>query len=196
MKILLSTSNQDKLKELKKILGEDFEILLKSDFNLDNFDIIEDGKTLEENAYKKAKALYDKTKLNVLADDTGLFVDVLEGRPGVFSARYAGEDGNYEANNQKLLKEMKNYKNISERKAHFKTVLCFISENEEVHYIEGRLDGFIGFEKRGKNGFGYDPLFVLENDKTLAEITNEEKNKISHRSRALSNFKKLLKEMK
>lgn len=195
MKILLSTSNTGKVKELKSILGDDYDLLLKSDFNLRDFDVEEDGKTLKENAYKKAKSLHDKVNINinVIADDTGLFVKSLNGAPGIYSARYAGEEGDYSANNKKLLKELENKK---DRSAYFETVICLITESGDVYYASGRLEGYIANDLKGEGGFGYDPLFIFDKNKSLAEISAEEKNKISHRSKALENLRVLLEKIK
>lgn len=193
MKILLSTSNAEKVRELRSILGSEYELLLKSDFDLDELDIEEDGDTLEKNAYKKAKLLYDKVKINVIADDTGLFVKSLNGEPGVYSARYAGEDGDYFANNKKLLRELYGE---SDREAYFETVICLITQNGDVHYASGKLEGYISNELKGEGGFGYDPLFIFDKNKSLAEISAEEKNKISHRSKALENLRVLLEKIK
>lgn len=193
MRILLSTSNKGKVKELQNILGEDFELLLKSDFDLQDFDVVEDGESLEENAYKKAKALFDIVKIPVLSDDTGLFVNALNGQPGVYSARYAGENATYEDNNKKLLKELDTE---NDRSAYFETVICFIDNEGNEHFSKGRLDGKIAQNIQGADGFGYDPIFIFDGDKSLAEISQNEKNKISHRSKALENLKNLLEKIK
>lgn len=192
MRILLSTSNKGKLKEIQGILGDSFEILLKSDFELDNFDVVEDLDTLEGNAEKKARELFKLTNTPVISDDTGLFVDALNGEPGVYSARYSGEDGNDKKNVELLLENLKEFTETSQRKAHFKTVICYINQDGEAKFVNGILEGNITFDPRGENGFGYDPVFEVEG-RTLAELSSEEKNTISHRKRALAKLIDLIK---
>lgn len=193
MKIVISSSNKDKLKEFNEILGDDFEIITKDRVGLGDFEIEEDGETLAENSYKKSKSLYDKLKQNIFSDDTGLFVEALGGKPGVYAARYAGENCSYDDNVNKLLKELSHIDDIEKRKAEFKTVVCFISESGETYYAEGILEGYIGFEREGSNGFGYDSIFIAkENGKSLASLSINEKNKISHRRKAVENLKNIL----
>lgn len=193
MKIVISSSNKDKLKEFNEILGDDFEIITKDMVGLGDFEIEEDGETLAENSYKKSKSLYDKLKQNIFSDDTGLFVEALGGKPGVYAARYAGENCSYDDNVNKLLKELSHIDDIEKRKAEFKTVVCFISESGETYYAEGILEGYIGFEREGGNGFGYDSIFIAkENGKSLASLSINEKNKISHRRKAVENLKNIL----
>jgi len=196
MEIVISSSNKDKIKEMKGILGDSYTIITKEDLGLSDFDVEEDGDTLAENAYKKAKELYAKTKNNIIADDTGLFVEGLGGAPGVYSARYAGEFCSYQDNVDKMLRELNDFEDPKDRKATFKTVLCLITKNGRVEFIEGRLEGHIIKEERGSNGFGYDPIFMpLGMDKTLAELSDSEKNKISHRRNAFENLKEFLLKM-
>ncbi|OLS03121.1 Non-canonical purine NTP pyrophosphatase [Tissierella creatinophila DSM 6911] len=192
-KIVLSTDNKHKIKEMKEILKDlDIEVLSKEDIGLNNFDVVEDGTTLEENSIKKAKALKEKTPFMVMADDSGLFVESLNGEPGVYSARYAGEEGNDDKNNQKLLQMMKDLP-MDKRKASFFSVIALITENGEVLTVKGECKGSIGFELKGHNDFGYDPLFTPEGyEKTFAELSGEVKNKISHRAKALEEIKKTL----
>lgn len=193
MKLVIASSNNDKIDEIKKILGSDFELLSKSDFNLENFDVEEVGNTLEENSYIKAKAIFDLTHENVIADDTGLFVEALGDKPGVYTARYSGENATYEMNNAKLLKELSNFTKKEERKARFVTDICLITKDEKVYHVKGKLNGYIAFEKRGKNKFGYNPLFEVENtSKTLAELSESERLTLNHRRKALEELKKLL----
>lgn len=128
MKLILSSSNPDKIEEIQRILGDNYEVVLKSDLGLEDFDVEETGETLRENAYLKAKALYDKVKENIIADDSGLFVEALDFRPGVYSARYAGEHATYDDNNTKLLEELKDVTNLNDRRAYFMTTICFISK--------------------------------------------------------------------
>lgn len=193
MELLISSSNKDKIKEMKGILGDSYKLITKEDLDLVDFDVEEDGETLAANAYKKAKELYDKTKRNVIADDTGLFVEALGGAPGVYSARYAGESCSYQDNVDKMLRELKEIEDLKDRRATFKTVLCLITQEGRVEFIEGRLEGSIIKEEKGSNGFGYDPIFMpLGMDKTLAELSDKEKNKISHRRNAFENLKEFL----
>lgn len=157
------------------------ELLSLADINF-NQDIPETADTIEGNASLKSKAIYDITHTNVFSDDSGLLVDALNGAPGVHSARYAGEQKNDEDNLQKLLRELTDNGN---RNAHFKTVMSLIIDGKE-YFFEGKVNGSIINEKRGSNGFGYDPIFVPDGyNKTFAEMTKEEKSTISHRARAL-----------
>jgi len=192
MKLVLATHNKDKITEIKSLLQElPIEILTFSDF--DHFpDVIEDRNTLEGNAEKKAREIFNITGMPSMADDTGLFVDALDGEPGVFSSRYAGENVTYEDNRKKLLDEMKDI-HVEKRDAVFKTVIVFIKNNEEKYVVEGECKGYIGFEEKGEMGFGYDPIFYLkESNISFAELPLEEKNRISHRGRALQKIKKVL----
>lgn len=186
-KIVLSTDNKNKLREIREILEDlDVEIYGKSDIDGMNFEVIEDGDTLYDNALKKARAMADRVDFAVLADDTGLFVNALGGEPGVHSARYASEH-NDKKNRQKLLKNLEDKK---DRSAHFKTQIILIDEDKNIIPIEGVCNGKISLEERGDNGFGYDSIFVPEGfNKTFAEMSNEEKNEISHRARALKNLR-------
>lgn len=192
-KLVLSTNNRHKIGEIKKILEDlPIEVLSKRDIGLEDFDIIEDGTTLKENSIKKAKALSEKTEYMVMADDSGLFVDVLNGEPGVYSSRYAGEEGNDKKNNEKLLNKMKDIP-LENRTARFKTVIVLITEEKEIIPIEGECKGHIEFELKGNNDFGYDPLFTPEGyDKTFAELNGEVKNTISHRAKALEGVREVL----
>lgn len=188
MKILIGTKNRDKFSEIREILSDlDFELLSAADFD-DLPDVVEDKDTIEGNAIKKAEEMAQHSKMYVLADDTGLFVDALGGDPGVYSARYAGETCSYRDNRLKLLAEMTN---ITERNASFRTVVALADANGKViATAEGKVDGEIIFEEKGDNGFGYDSIFLChETGKTFAEMSSEEKHKISHRGRA---FKKMI----
>lgn len=189
-RIILSSGNRHKVAEIRDILkGLPFEIVSKDQCGYGDFDVEEDGDTLEENALKKAKELHKLTKAMVIADDTGLFVDELKGDPGVHSSRYAGEDGNYAENNKLLLKNLEGL-GIEKRGAYFKTVIALVLEDGSSLIAEGVCKGSIAFQESGSGGFGYDPLFLAEGrDKTFSEMTEEEKNKISHRARALKNLK-------
>lgn len=192
-KLVLSTDNKHKIKEMKEILKDlNIEVLSKQDIGLNNFDVVEDGTTLEENSIKKAKALKEKTPFMVMADDSGLFVESLNGDPGVYSARYAGEDNNDDKNNEKLLQMMKDFP-MNKRKASFFSVIALITEEGEVITVKGECKGHIGFELKGHNDFGYDPLFTPQGyEKTFAELSGEVKNKISHRAKALEDIKDTL----
>lgn len=193
MKIILSSSNKDKIKEIQSIIGSDYEIVLKSDIGYGDLDVEENGDTLKENAYLKAKALYELTNENIIADDTGLFVEALNGNPGVHTARYAGENATYDSNNEKLLEALKDYKNKEDRKAYFMTTICLITKDGKEYFVEGRLDGYIAFEKRGSNRFGYNQVFEVKGlNKTLAELTDEQRISVNHRRKALDNLKELL----
>jgi len=194
-KVILSSGNKHKISEIKDILkGMSFEVVSKDDLGYTDFEVEEDGSTLEENAFKKAEELHRLVKGIVIADDTGLFVDALNGDPGVYSARYAGELVSYEENNTLLLRNLKDVP-TEKRTAHFKTVMAVIFEDGRRMSAEGRVDGTIAFEERGKNGFGYDPLFIVEDTgRTFSEMTEEEKNNVSHRARALRNLREKLEE--
>lgn len=192
-KLVVSTGNQHKVEEIKNILkGLSIEVVSKKDVGLGGLDVIEDGETLEENSLKKAKALADLLDYMVLADDSGLFVEILNGEPGVYSSRYAGEEGNDKKNNIKLLNQLKGIP-LEKRDAKFKSVIALITEDKEIIIVNGECKGKIGFEPKGNNGFGYDPLFTPEGyDNTFGELGEEIKNKISHRAKALEKLKKVL----
>lgn len=192
MELLFATGNKDKLKEVKEMLAND-SIKMPIDIGISNFDVVEDGNTLEENSYKKASALYQLTGRAVFADDTGLFVKALDNRPGVHSHRYASANATYEDNRKKLLDELSNK---DDRSAYFETVISYINLKGEVFRFTGRLDGYISEIEKGSGEFGYDKIFIPENSqKSLAEMTIEEKNQISHRARAMAKFKKFLGEI-
>ncbi|MDU5466350.1 MAG: RdgB/HAM1 family non-canonical purine NTP pyrophosphatase [Peptoniphilus harei] len=186
-KIVLSTDNKNKLREIREILEDlDVKIYGKSDIDGMDFEVIEDGDTLYDNALKKAAAMAERVDYAVLADDTGLFVNALAGEPGVHSARYASEHDD-KKNREKLLN---NLKDKDDRSAYFKTEIILIDEEKNIIPIEGVCPGKISLEERGDNGFGYDSIFIPEGfDKTFAEMSHEEKNQISHRSRALKNLR-------
>ena len=199
MKIVFATNNQHKLSEIRSILGESIEVLSLKDIGCD-VDIPETGKTLEENALQKAQYIYDHYHMDCFADDTGLEVEALDGAPGIYSARYASMASNSgsashdsEANMTRLLKELGENNN---RKARFRTVIALIQKKDvcpcgctsikEVHKFEGIVEGEIIRERRGGEGFGYDPIFQPEGyDKTFAELGMDIKNHISHRARAV-----------
>ena len=187
MKVVIATHNKDKLKELRRGLTNLNIDFLDLSFFPEIGEIIEDGNTLKENALIKAKHVYQITGLPAIADDTGLEVDFLEGKPGVLTARFAGENCSYMDNVNKMLKVLKNVQN-SYRGAIFKTVMAFYDGKKEL-FSEGIVKGIIAKKKKGLAGFGYDPIFyVVEEGKTFAEMTIEKKNIISHRGRAIKNL--------
>ena len=185
MKIIAATKNPGKIKEIKKILScYDIEVIPQDEICPD-LEIEENGFTFEENAKIKAMAIYNATGLTSIADDSGLAVDALNGQPGIYSARYCGVHGNDKANNEKLLKVMQGVEN---RKAHFIcSICCVVAPEGYIISTQGVCDGEIGFCEKGENGFGYDSLFLI-GDVTTAQMTEEEKNSISHRSKALKKF--------
>jgi len=192
MDLVIATSNQHKLKELKTLL-EDFPLTILS---LKDFPgmpaVVEDGKNFYENALKKALTVARQTDKLTIADDSGIEVDALDGKPGVYSARFAGHAATDEANNTKLLKELEGVSS-DKRGACFKCVLVIAQPDGETAFVEGACKGTIIHEVRGDYGFGYDPLFLVpEYNKTFSEITPEEKNKTSHRARALKKLLELL----
>ena len=179
--LVFATNNKHKLEEISAILGDEIELLSLKDIHCDA-DIPETAETLQGNALQKAEYIYQHYGLDCFADDTGLEVEALNGAPGVYSARYAGDGHDSEANMQKLLQ---NLKGISSRKAQFRTAICLIMDGKE-HLFEGICRGEIIQEKRGNSGFGYDPIFVPEGYKeTFAELGNDIKNRISHRAKAV-----------
>lgn len=188
--IIIATKNKGKAKEFKEIFeNQGYTIKTLLDFP-EMEDIAETGETFAENALQKASALSKKLNTIVLADDSGLEVNALNGKPGIYSARYAGEHGNDEKNNRKLLEELKNVPE-TKRDANFHCSLAMVGPNKEALIVEGEVSGRILNEPKGENGFGYDPLFYVPKlEKTMAELTNEEKNKISHRARAIEKLKK------
>lgn len=205
MKILFATNNSHKLSEIKDILGERIQLLSLKDINCHE-EIPEDHDTIQENALQKAEYIlnhYDGQLFDYcMADDTALEVDALNGEPGVHSARYAeGSDHDSEANMRKLLAKLGNNNN---RRARFRTVIALVNrknddnthseqQNTEIHYFEGIVEGNIIHDKRGKEGFGYDPIFIPDGyDLTFAELGNEVKNKISHRARAIEQLYRFL----
>lgn len=198
MKIVFATGNKGKLREASEILGEGFELVTPAEIGITE-DIPETGNTLRANSLQKAQYLFDKCGCDCFADDTGLEVDSLGGAPGVYTARYAGEGKDFNANMDKVLYELKvlenevhtaasmglKMKKVS-RRARFKSVITLII-NGEKHFFEGTLEGTIAYEKSGNGGFGYDPIFIADEypGQTLADITEEQKNEISHRGKAL-----------
>lgn len=186
--LVIATHNKHKLDEIQKLLGDRIKLISLRDLGC-NEDIPETGTTLKENAYQKAKYVWEKYKKNCFADDTGLMVEALDGSPGVYSARYAGEHCSFDDNIDLLLENMEGKTN---RNARFETVICLIQDGKE-QYFEGRCDGCILTERYGRGGFGYDPIFMPNGyGESFAELSMEEKNKISHRGKATDKLIKYL----
>ena len=198
MKLVFATGNSGKLREASEILGEGFELVSLSQAGIEE-DIPETGNTLRANSIQKAQYIYEKLGCDCFADDTGLEVDALGGEPGVYTARYAGDDKDFNRNMDKVLYELQRLESESHmaaefgvktkpvsRRARFKSVVTLII-NGEKHLFEGTLEGVIAHEKSGNGGFGYDPIFIADEypGLTLADITEEQKNDISHRGKAL-----------
>lgn len=189
MEIIFATHNLHKTEEVRAILGPNYQIRNLPELGCP--DIPETADTLKGNALQKAQYVVDHYHVNCFADDTGLEVEALDGRPGVYSARYAGEGCSYQDNVRKMLNEMRGMTN---RKACFKTVIALIL-NGEQYFFEGRVDGQILTEQRGTDGFGYDPIFLPDGfDQTFAEMDSVAKNAISHRGRAMQQLKTFLEE--
>ena len=180
--IIFATNNEHKIKEIQSLVGNDFTIITLQEAGID-IDIPEPHDTLQENAYEKAITIENITKQNCFSEDTGLEIEALNGEPGVKSARYAGGDRNFQANIDKVLEKLNG---ITNRKAQFRTVICLLW-NKEVFYFEGICKGRIAETMHGGEGFGYDPIFIPEGaSKSFAEMTMEEKNKFSHRQKAVT----------
>lgn len=188
MKLVFATNNNYKLKEISHLLGDKIELISLSDLNIHE-DIPEEFQTIEENAMAKAKYVYRLTGMDVFADDTGLEIEALDGAPGVHSARFAGDEKDFDRNIDRVLALMTNKEN---RKACFRTVIALILRGKE-YLFEGKVQGTILKERRGTGGFGYDPVFLPEGyDLTFAEMTLTEKNAISHRAEAFRKLKAFL----
>lgn len=191
MKLLFATANKNKLREAAEILGDMVQVISPSELNI-NADVEETGETLQDNSILKARTLYDLSSLDCFADDTGLEVEVLNGAPGVLTARYAAcfpggaLPHDSEANMNRLLEELSEYSTPESRRARFRTVITLIYEGRQ-YCFEGIVSGTIAKEKAGNGGFGYDPIFIPNGfgGRTMAEISEDEKNAISHRGRAL-----------
>ena len=196
-KIIFATGNEGKMKEVRMILNElDFDIISLKEAGID-VEIIEDGLTFEENAIIKAEAIAKITGTIVLADDSGLEVDYMNKEPGIYSARFLGEETSYRIKNQYIIDKLDGI-NVPERSARFVCAIACVVPDLETTTTRSTVEGYIGFEERGTNGFGYDPIFMIpEFQCTLAELTPEQKNQISHRGKALNLMKdKLLQIMK
>lgn len=189
MEIIIASNNKNKIKEIKSMMNN-VEVLTLKDIGFDE-EIEETGKTFKENAYIKAKTIYDKYHKPVIADDSGLCVTALGNEPGVYSHRYASLLCDDNLNNQLLIK---NLKGISNREAYYECAICYY--NKEAYFSEGRCYGRIIDNPRGENGFGYDPYFYIDDlKKTMAELSLDEKNQISHRSKAILRMKEILNEL-
>ena len=181
MKIVFATNNPNKLKEIQTLIPKEIEIISLKEIGCTE-DIPETGDTLEANAFQKAHYIKKNYNYDCFADDTGLEIDELNGDPGVYSARYAGPERNANANMNKVLNELKGKKN---RKAQFRTAIALILKGEE-YLFEGKVEGYISKDKQGNEGFGYDPIFIPENDiRSFAQMSMQEKGAISHRGRAV-----------
>ncbi len=196
MKLILASNNKNKLREIRELIEPSgFEV-----FSLKDMGVIadpeENGTTFEENAYIKAKFIYDifDGEYAVIADDSGLEVDYLNKAPGIYSARYGGENAADEDKYNKILSELDGIVK-EKRTARFVCVICFIDSNGDSYTVRGECEGYIGFEAKGKNGFGYDPIFMY-GENSFAEISADMKNKVSHRAEALRKFAEIIKEKK
>lgn len=187
-KIVVATNNPGKIKEIKEILT-DYELVTLKDIGCE-IEVEEDQETFEGNSKKKAKEIAKATQMPCIADDSGLCIDIFDGWPGVYTARFLGEGATNEQKNEAILEKMKELKG-EQRKARVKCVITYCEKDEYI-VGKGEIEGRIAEEPRGERGFGFDPIFELENGKTYAEISQEEKNEISHRKRALENLKKQL----
>lgn len=188
-KIIFATGNSHKLKEVREILGDGFEIVSLNDIDFHE-DIPETGNTLQQNASQKSHYIFDRFRIDCFADDTGLEVDALDGAPGVYSARYAGEHVTYDDNVNKLLAKLRG---VGNRAARFRTVISLILEGKE-YFFNGVVEGHIIDHKLGSGGFGYDPVFVPDGyNRTFSEMTPETKNAVSHRGKAIQKFADFLK---
>ena len=191
-KLIFATGNEGKMREIREILSDlGVEILSLKEAGI-HADIVEDGKSFEENAVIKAKTICELTHEVVLADDSGLEIDYLNGEPGIYSARYMGEDTSYRIKNQNLIDRLEGVPD-EKRTARFVCVIAAAYPDGTVKTARGTMEGIIGYEERGENGFGYDPIFFLpEYGCSSAELSMEEKNKISHRAKALRAIKEVL----
>lgn len=192
MQLIFVTQNLNKIKEIKSLLPSKIRLFSLKDIGLENIEIEETGNSFAENAFIKARRVFEEIKLPVFAEDSGLVVPALNGAPGIYSARYAGENATDAMNNAKLLQELVD---TQDRTAYFSTSIAYIDENNEQHLFEGKCYGSIAKTLKGKNGFGYDPLFIPDTyDKSFAELGELIKNKLSHRSVATKKFIAFLEE--
>lgn len=192
--LLTATNNKDKVKEIIELLKDlNIDVITLNDLNL-NVDVEEDKDTLEGNALKKAEEIWQHVQIPCSADDTGLFVHALNGAPGVFSSRYAGENVSYSDNRRKLLNELDGVP-LANRTAYFRTVVCYYYAKNKYELFDGVCEGKITLTERGDKGFGYDAVFLPDGfENTFAELNREEKNRISHRAKAFEKLKAYLSE--
>lgn len=192
-RLIIASNNEGKIREFRKLLepfGFDVISMRQAGFTEE---IIEDGETFEENAHIKARAVFEATGLPVMADDSGLEIDFLNGAPGIYSARYAGENASDKERCLKVLEEMHEVARPL-RDARFVCSIYFIYKEDDEYSVNGTVEGYIGDKMVGKNGFGYDPIFMLDEDESMATIDEDEKNKISHRAKAFEKLGEILKE--
>ncbi len=192
-RLIIASNNAGKLREFKELLspyGFDVVSMREAGFNEE---IVEDGDTFEENAHIKARAVFEATGEPTIADDSGLEIDFLDGAPGVYSARYAGENATDKERCEKVLSEMHGVAREL-RDARFVCTIYFIYAEDDEYSVRGEVNGYIGDEPQGKNGFGYDPIFMVNDDESMAELDEEEKNRISHRAMAFQKLSEILKE--
>ena len=191
-RIIFATTNKDKVREVKMMLeGFDVELCTMKEAGVD-VDIVEDGTTFEENAIIKAKTIMEMTGEIALADDSGLEVDYMDGAPGIYSARFLGEDTSYDVKNNYIIDKLKDAKG-SERSARFVCAMAAAFPNGDIETCRGTIEGVIAYEQKGTNGFGYDPIvYVPEYEMTTGEMAHEKKNSISHRGKALEQMKEVL----
>lgn len=192
-KVVIASRNEGKIKEIKDVLSKyGMEAVSRDEFGIPKFEVEETGETLEENSIIKAKAIFELINKAVIADDSGLEVDALKGRPGVYSARYAGEHCSMQDNRDKMLRELKGVP-IGNRTARFVSVITLILSDGERLIARGECKGRIASEERGDAGFGYDPIFIPDGfDISFAEMSQEQKNSISHRGMALKRLEELI----
>lgn len=192
-RLVIASDNAGKLREFRRMLEPfGFDVISMREAGFSG-EIAEDGETFEENAHIKARTVFEATGLPTMADDSGLEIDFLDGAPGVYSARYAGEGASDEERCDKVLDEMHGVAREL-RDARFVCTIYFICAEDEEYSVRGEVSGYIGDEPVGKNGFGYDPIFMLNEDESMATISDEEKNKISHRAMAFKKLSEILKE--
>lgn len=191
-RLIFATGNEGKMREIREILADTgYEILSMKEAGID-LDIVEDGKTFEENAIIKAKAVMEASGELTLADDSGLEIDAFGGEPGIYSSRYLGEDTSYTEKNQIILERMKDIPE-EKRSARFVCVIAAAFPDGQTYTTRGTMEGIIGYESKGGNGFGYDPIFYLpELKKYSAQLSSDEKNHLSHRGEALRKMKEVL----
>ncbi len=188
-KFLIASNNAHKVIELNRILNPlGINAVTAKEYGVNLGDVEETGKTFAENAEIKARSAFERTGIPSIADDSGLMVDALDGRPGVYSARYAGDNATDEDRYNKLLDEMRDVPE-KDRTARFVSSICCIIDEDNIIKVEGYAEGKIGYEPKGEDGFGYDPVFITDSGKTFAQLTSEEKDKISHRGNALGKLR-------